>query len=82
MNVKNLYRILFKMLRNKKTLLFIGIFLLHLFFRFYNFEVRNIFRWDQVDNAWAAKNIIVDHKFPLLGMVARQNTGFYIGFLI
>jgi len=37
------------------------------------------FGWDQVDNAWAAKNLIVDHRIPLVGMVAKHNTGFFIG---
>lgn len=55
------------------------IFVLHLFLRFYDLEGRTVFGWDQVDNAWAAKDIIVDHKIPLVGMVAKQNTGFYIG---
>ncbi|MCL4386320.1 MAG: glycosyltransferase family 39 protein [Cyanobacteria bacterium] len=47
--------------------------------RFYQIDTRNGFGWDQVDNAWAAKKIIVDHNFPLLGMVARGNSGIYIG---
>lgn len=42
-------------------------------------ETKSPFGYDQVDNAWAAKNIIVDHKFPLTGMQAKGNTGFYIG---
>lgn len=51
----------------------------HIFFRFYQLETRSSFGWDQVDNAWAAKNIIVDHKLPLLGLPVKQNTGFYLG---
>jgi len=42
-------------------------------------DVKYPFGWDQVDNAWAAKNIIVNHEFPLVGMVAKGNTGFFIG---
>jgi len=42
-------------------------------------DVKYTFGWDQVDNAWAAKNIIVNHEFPLVGMVAKGNTGFFIG---
>jgi len=37
------------------------------------------FGWDQVNNAWVAQRIIVNHEFPLVGMVAKQNTGFFIG---
>lgn len=55
------------------------LFLIHIFFRVYQLEERAIFSWDQVDNAWAAKGILIDHKFPLVGMVAKQNTGFYVG---
>lgn len=62
-----------------KIFLFVLIFILHLFLRFYDIETRNSFGWDQVDNAWAAKNIIVDHKYPLLGMTAKGNSGFSIG---
>lgn len=66
-------------LRNKSSILLVLIFTLHIFFRFYDLENRTVFGWDQVDNAWAAKDILIDHKFPLVGMVAKQNTGFYIG---
>lgn len=65
--------------QHKAMLCLIILFLFHIFFRFYGFETKHGFEWDQVDNAWAAKNIIVEHKFPLVGMVAKQNSGFYIG---
>ena len=69
-----------KNLLKKKELLFVLlIFLVFLFTRFYQLEERSEFRWDQVDNAWAAKDILIDGKLPLVGMVAKQNTGFYIG---
>lgn len=55
------------------------IFAIHLFFRFYQLGSRSSFGWDQVDNAWAAKDIIVDRKWPLVGMQAKQNSGFFIG---
>ena len=42
-------------------------------------ETRSHFEWDQVNNAWAAKNIIVNHEFPLLGFQAKGNSGIYIG---
>lgn len=50
-----------------------------IFMRFSFPETKSGFGWDQTDNAWAAKSIIVDHKFPLVGMQAKGNTGFYIG---
>lgn len=66
-------------LRKKELLLILLIFLIFFFTRFYQLEERSEFRWDQVDNAWAAKDILIDGKLPLVGMVAKQNTGFYIG---
>jgi 4-amino-4-deoxy-L-arabinose transferase-like glycosyltransferase len=64
----------------KKTqILLLILFLFHLFLRFYQFQTRNPFGWDQVDNAWVAKDIIVDHKWPLLGMQAKGSSGFFIG---
>ena len=74
-----MHTMLRKILQRKLWVILIMIFAVHLFFRFYQLEERNPFGWDQVDNAWAAKNIIVEHKWPLVGMVAKQNTGFYIG---
>ena len=55
------------------------IFLFELFLRFYQIDQKNPFGYDQVDNAWAAKNIIVNHWYPLVGMVAKGNSGIYIG---
>ena len=65
--------------KNKKLAVLLIIFIAHVFFRFYLLKERLNFNWDQVDNAWAARSIIVDHRFPLLGMVAKGNSGIYIG---
>ena len=65
--------------KHKGLVILLLIFIAHLFFRFYLLETRLGFGWDQVDNAWAAKNIIVNHMFPLVGMVAKGNSGFNIG---
>lgn len=59
--------------------IFILIFAAHIFLRFYDFEAINSFTWDQVDTAWASKNMIIDHKFPLVGTPAKLNSGFYTG---
>lgn len=64
---------------NKRNLIVIFILLIHIFLRFYEFEKLNPFGWDQLNNSWLAKDVIVDNKYPLLGMVAKGNTGFYIG---
>lgn len=50
-----------------------------IFLRWYQIEERNQFTWDQVDNAWAAKTILVDKKFPTEGMQAKLNSGLFIG---
>lgn len=65
--------------KNKIFLLVFIIFLVHLFLRFYQIDIRSPFGYDQVDNAWASMNIIVNHKFPLLGFQAKGNSGIYIG---
>lgn len=65
--------------KNKLWIIFCFLLMLHVFLRFYELEGRTEFRWDQVDNAWVAKDIIVDHKLPLVGMQAKQNSGFFIG---
>ena len=55
------------------------IFLFEIFLRTYQINIKNPFGYDQVDNAWAAKNIVVNHWFPLVGMVAKADSGVYIG---
>lgn len=63
----------------KWKILLIVLLLTHVFFMFYNPEKWGSFGWDQVDNAWAAMRILTIHKYPLLGMVAKGNSGIYIG---
>ena len=65
--------------KNKVWVIFLLILIIHSFFRFYQLGTRSPFGWDQVDNAWAAQNIIVNHKFPLLGFQAKLNSGIFIG---
>lgn len=55
------------------------LFLIHAFFMFYRLETWATFGWDQVDNAWAAVRILITHKYPLVGMVAKGNSGLYMG---
>lgn len=71
--IKNLF------VEYKHWFLVFAVFALELFLRFYQIEERNPFGWDQVDNAWAAKDLIINHHWPLVGMVAKGNSGFYIG---
>lgn len=69
-----------RFLKKNRVLVFVFIiFLFELFLRFYQIDTRNPFGYDQADNAWAAKSIIVDHRYPLVGMVAKGNSGIYIG---
>lgn len=71
------YLKLFK--NNKPLIIVLVIFLFELILRFYDIPGKNPFGYDQVDNAWAAKNIIVNHWLPLVGMIAKGNSGIYIG---
>lgn len=50
-----------------------------IFLRFWDIEGRMQFTWDQVQNAWVMKDMLVDHKMPLEGMVAKLNSGIHIG---
>jgi 4-amino-4-deoxy-L-arabinose transferase-like glycosyltransferase len=61
------------------VILTLGILLLLIPLRFYQINERSPFGWDQVDNAWAAGRIIVNHALPLLGMQAKGNSGVFIG---
>lgn len=66
--------------KNRFTLILLLIlFVIHIFFRFYQLEERAQFTWDQVDNAWHAKNLIINHVYPLTGMPAKQSSSISIG---
>jgi len=66
-------------LKNRFLLILFLLLAVTAFLRFYQLDTRSPFGWDQVDNAWAVKNIIIDHRFPLVGMQAKLNSGIYIG---
>ena len=67
------------LLKNSKWLLLLVIFSFFIFLRFYDLENRTPFSFDQVTNAWAMKDFILDHKLLLVGPVAKGNSGFYVG---
>lgn len=60
-------------------LVLIGIFCVLVFLRFYDLENKTPFAWDQTRDAWKMRQMLVEHKFPLEGMVAKASSGFYIG---
>lgn len=60
-------------------LLFLVLISAFIFLRFYQLDERLPFTWDQIQNSWVMKNMLIDHRFPLEGMVAKGNAGFYIG---
>ncbi len=62
-----------------KIALFILIFFLFIFFRFYNLSNRFIFDWDQEYLSNFLKNIIVNHDLILIGHRATSETGFFFG---
>ena len=64
---------------HRTTLIFIGIGILHIFFRFYNLELWAKVGWDQMDHAWAATRILYEHSYPLQGIMAKYNSGITVG---
>lgn len=62
-----------------KKFIVLFLFACFVFLRFWDIEGHMQFTWDQVQNAWVMKDMIVDHKVPLVGMVAKLNSGFHIG---
>lgn len=65
--------------KDKRRIIVAFIFLIFVFLRLYNVEAISIFRYDQVDSAWAAKRIIVDHNFPLVGGADKLGSGIFVG---
>lgn len=63
---------------NRRAII-VFVFLLFIFFRFFQLEERLALGWDQIQNAWKVKDLLIDHKFPLLGMAAKGNSGVFIG---
>jgi len=77
---KNLKTSLFTLLHtHRHSLILLVLFAFHMFFRIYQLESRANFDWDQVDNAWATRRILVEKNYPLIGMQAKLNSGLYIG---
>ncbi len=62
-----------------KKFLLIIVLLSFVFLRFWDIENRMQFTWDQVSNAWVMKDMLVDGKLPLQGMVAKLNSPIHIG---
>lgn len=77
--MKKFKKIWKSLLKNKISVIVLVIFLFEVFLRFYQMDTKNPFGYDQVDNAWAAKNIIIGGKIPLVGFEAKGNTGIFIG---
>lgn len=65
--------------KNKGIILLLLIFIVHLFLRFYQLEYRFHFAYDQVDSAWAAKRILIDHNYPLAGPANKLGSGIFVG---
>lgn len=68
-----------KTFSNRTIIIVLILLTVHIFLRFYQLEYRMVFGYDQVDSAWAAKRIIVDHNFPLIGPSNKLNSGIYVG---
>ena len=70
---------MFFITRRKERFLLVSLLILHIFLRFYEIETKSIFRYDQVDSAWAVQRIIVNHSFPLIGPANKLGSGLFVG---
>jgi hypothetical protein len=62
-----------------QKILIISLFFVFIFLRFSDLSGRMQFTWDQVQNAWVMKDMLVDGRMPLEGMTAKLNSGIRIG---
>jgi len=60
-------------------LLFVILFAVHAYLRLFELEDRIQFTWDQVQNAWIMKEMLIDGAWPFVGMIAKQNAGLFVG---
>lgn len=80
MAIKKIYTKILKAFKKDKRWFLIGlIFFFFVFLRFYDIESKSIFLYDQLDSAWAAKNIIIDHNYPLIGPANKLGSGLFVG---
>lgn len=81
MSIKNmrLNKIIQAIKKDKRWFVLTIMFFFFVFLRFYQIDSKSIFMYDQVDSAWAAKRILVDHNFPLIGPANRLGSGLFVG---
>lgn len=65
--------------KDKRWIILTIMFFFFVFLRFYQIDSKSIFMYDQVDSAWAAKGILVDHNFPLIGPANKLGSGLFVG---
>lgn len=70
---------LMKSQSRRYQLIFFSILLSGIFLRFYRLESRIPFAADQTWNAWTMKDLLVEGKFPIVGMSPLVNTDIIIG---
>ncbi len=58
--------------------IFILVFAIFAFLRFYNLNKRIIFDWDQEQFSFQIKNIIINHKLTLIGPRVVNDKGFFL----
>jgi hypothetical protein len=67
-----------KLFKNKDKFIFLTILFSSIVFRFYNLVPWTSFGMDQEYQGYIARNIVVGHHFPLIGVNA-SDTGLYLG---
>ncbi len=72
-------RIIKLLVKNRYRIILVVCFIFFAYLRFFDAGFREIFGYDQTTNSWVMRDMIVNGKRPLIGMVAKGNTGFYIG---
>lgn len=78
--MKKIFRnLLININNDKRWIILFIIFIVLVFTRFYQIDTKSIFKVDQLENAWAVKQILVDHNFPLVGPSNKIGSGIYIG---
>lgn len=72
-------RIIKILMKNRYWIILVVCFGFFVYLRFFDAGFREVFGYDQTTNSWVMRDMIVNGKRPLIGMVAKGNTGFYIG---
>lgn len=66
-------------INHRSLIIFLLLFICHIYFHFSFLTSKTLFGWDQTDSAWAVKSILIDKKILVSGPPVKGNSGFYLG---